>query len=375
MTTMNPLRSLPWRGSVTTGLFSRRSAAGADTNGSAVRFVAFFFLAISVCMTLASGPVEAADGFQQHWYGGFGIGISRLEPDPDTTIYFNEETRSRGGKLLLGYDWSKRFSVEAYYADLGEARIGSTEPAVPGGDIGYKDYGLSALYYLFKQRDSHRGLAFFLRAGAGKMENKTELPYRRLNDTHLLLGAGFQYGFANGVALRSDLDLYDADSRLVTIGLLSRFGWQGAEEPLRREEPSSPVVSSPAPTAPSPLPSSAPAEEKVKLGELGTVYFATDSAELDKRARAVLDEVASELLRVPGAIVEVEGHTDSRGTEAYNQALSERRARAVIDYLTVKGIEKRRLVAKAHGERRPVASNDTARGRQLNRRVELHERK
>jgi len=85
--------------------------------------------------------------------------------------------------------------------------------------------------------------------------------------------------------------------------------------------------------------------------------------------------VASELLRVPGAIVEVEGHTDSRGTEAYNQALSERRVRAVIDYLTAKGIEKRRLVAKAHGERRPVASNDTARGRQLNRRVELHEQK
>jgi len=169
MTTMNPLRSFPWWRSVMTGLLSRNSA-GADTNGSAVLFVAFFFL----------------------------------------------ETRSRGGKLLLGYDWSKRFSVEAYYADLGEVGIGSTEPAVPGGDIGYKDYGLSALYYLFKQHDSHRGLAFFLRAGAGKMENETELPYRRLNDTHFLLGAGFQYGFANGVALRSDLDLYDADSRLVT---------------------------------------------------------------------------------------------------------------------------------------------------------------
>jgi OOP family OmpA-OmpF porin len=67
----------------------------------------------------------------------------------------------------------------------------------------------------------------------------------------------------------------------------------------------------------------------------------------------------------------VEGHTDSTNTDAYNQDLSERRARAVVDWLVAKGVQTRKLKSKGFGRMKPVASNDTAQGRALNRRVEL----
>ena len=70
-------------------------------------------------------------------------------------------------------------------------------------------------------------------------------------------------------------------------------------------------------------------------------------------------------------MVEVAGHTDSMGSEAYNQGLSERRAQSVQDYLVSKGVKAQRLTAKGYGESMPVASNDTDAGRAENRRVEL----
>ena len=69
--------------------------------------------------------------------------------------------------------------------------------------------------------------------------------------------------------------------------------------------------------------------------------------------------------------LQIEGHTDSTNTDAYNQALSERRAKAVVQWLTAKGIAPVRLQAKGFGRMHPVAGNDTAQGRALNRRVEL----
>ena len=70
-------------------------------------------------------------------------------------------------------------------------------------------------------------------------------------------------------------------------------------------------------------------------------------------------------------IIEVAGHTDSTGSDAYNQRLSERRAQSVAQYLEGQGIRPLRIVTEGYGERYPVASNETAAGRQQNRRVEL----
>ena len=101
------------------------------------------------------------------------------------------------------------------------------------------------------------------------------------------------------------------------------------------------------------------------------VHFGFNEATLTPEARAILDKAAGLLKTNEHVVVEVAGHTDSVGSEEYNQALSERRAVAVKDYLESQGITATRLSARGYGETQPVASNDTDAGRALNRRVEL----
>lgn len=104
---------------------------------------------------------------------------------------------------------------------------------------------------------------------------------------------------------------------------------------------------------------------------LGDVLFDTGAAKLKPGATSTLDRVASFLKNNNGTKVLVEGHTDSRGSDEYNQQLSDRRAQSVADALTFHGIDQHRVQAMGRGKTLPVASNDTPAGRQQNRRVEL----
>jgi outer membrane protein OmpA-like peptidoglycan-associated protein len=104
---------------------------------------------------------------------------------------------------------------------------------------------------------------------------------------------------------------------------------------------------------------------------LGDVLFDTAAATLKPGAGAVLDRVAGFLKENDGTKVMIEGHTDARGSEQYNQQLSERRAQAVVDALAFRGIDRGRVEAVGRGKSLPVASNETAAGQQQNRRVEL----
>lgn len=101
------------------------------------------------------------------------------------------------------------------------------------------------------------------------------------------------------------------------------------------------------------------------------VDFDTDKWEIKPEDYAILDEVVAVLKRNPTLRVEIEGHTDNRGSEVYNKKLSEKRAEAVKNYFMNKGIEAKRLSAGGYGFSRPVASNDRREGRAQNRRVEL----
>jgi OOP family OmpA-OmpF porin len=105
--------------------------------------------------------------------------------------------------------------------------------------------------------------------------------------------------------------------------------------------------------------------------ELDGVNFDFDKATLRPEAMVVLDEAAALLEKHERVVIEVAGHTDSVGSEEYNQGLSERRANAVRDYLTSKGVKASRLTARGYGESMPIASNDTDEGRAENRRVEM----
>jgi OmpA-OmpF porin, OOP family len=101
------------------------------------------------------------------------------------------------------------------------------------------------------------------------------------------------------------------------------------------------------------------------------INFAFDSAVIAAADEAILDVAVEQLQSNPDVRVRITGHTDSTGPDGYNQNLSERRARSVLDYLVRKGIARGRLEAAGQGESQPVASNDTRDGRAQNRRVEL----
>jgi len=101
------------------------------------------------------------------------------------------------------------------------------------------------------------------------------------------------------------------------------------------------------------------------------VFFETDSAELTPAARRDLARLATYVREHPDRNVVIEGHTDSQGSDAYNDELSLRRAESVRSYLAQQGVDAARLVAQGYGERHPIASNGSADGRQQNRRVEM----
>ena len=101
------------------------------------------------------------------------------------------------------------------------------------------------------------------------------------------------------------------------------------------------------------------------------VTFDVGSATLKPEFRATLDKVAESLIQYPDSLVDVYGHTDSTGSDAFNQTLSENRARTVLNYLVSRGVPAARVRSQGFGETLPVASNDTVEGRAKNRRVEI----
>jgi len=101
------------------------------------------------------------------------------------------------------------------------------------------------------------------------------------------------------------------------------------------------------------------------------VTFSTDSSQIQPGFYRTLDDVSATLNRYPESYLDVVGHTDAVGSEAYNQQLSERRATAVANYFRSRGVEPARIAAYGMGEPQPIATNATAQGRQANRRVEL----
>ncbi|MGF1548390.1 MAG: OmpA family protein [Thiotrichales bacterium] len=141
----------------------------------------------------------------------------------------------------------------------------------------------------------------------------------------------------------------------------------GGTPPVKAEPAPPPKPVTPPPPPPAPV---APTVEKVTLD--GTVLFGFDQAKLTPAGQAALDQVVERLRgfdRVSSIVVT--GHTDSVGSDAYNQKLSERRAKSVSDYLTSKGVNNQLISSQGMGEGSPIADNKTKDGRAKNRRVEV----
>ena len=111
--------------------------------------------------------------------------------------------------------------------------------------------------------------------------------------------------------------------------------------------------------------------DTLRLRLPGNITFATDSNSIDPRFYPVLNDVALVLNKYPKTTLKVTGHTDSTGSDSYNQALSERRAMSVKNYLISQQVDSRRLTTVGMGEYDPIVGNDSPELREQNRRVEL----
>lgn len=111
--------------------------------------------------------------------------------------------------------------------------------------------------------------------------------------------------------------------------------------------------------------------DNITLNMPGNVTFALNSADVNSQFYSALDGVSMVLKEYDKTVVEVAGHTDSTGSDQYNQALSQRRAQSVAAYLSSRGVNSQRLLTVGAGKNYPIASNDTEQGRAANRRVEL----
>ena len=127
-----------------------------------------------------------------------------------------------------------------------------------------------------------------------------------------------------------------------------------------------PAPAAAAPAAPKPAPAAAS-----KVTYAADAFFDFDKSVLKPEGKAKLDDLASKVKGINLEVIIAVGHTDSVGTDAYNQKLSVRRSEAVKAYLVSKGIEKNRVYTEGKGEKQPVADNKTAEGRAKNRRVEI----
>ncbi|MET4578899.1 outer membrane protein OmpA [Ottowia thiooxydans] len=152
-------------------------------------------------------------------------------------------------------------------------------------------------------------------------------------------------------------------------------GCDGALQPAAAPAPAPAAAPAPAPAAaPAAAPAPAPAPAPVaasKVTYAADAFFDFDKSVLKPEGRAKLDDLIGKVKGINLEVIIAVGHTDSVGSNAYNQRLSVRRAEAVKAYLVSKGIERNRIYTEGKGETQPVADNRTAEGRAKNRRVEI----
>lgn len=347
----------------------------------------------------SSGNRQGRRQFKRSVYASTGLGASRLEPDNSQIPTWNVSDKvNAGGQITLGADVNRHFSVELHSADLGSAGVEKFGGSLRGR-INYHMHGGSVLWYAGKNRhrSKRNGLTGYGRAGVALMDNSPvgNAPYSQRNSTQMLVGAGLEYATQLGVGLRAEVISFDADAQYAQLGLIYRLGRQPQQKQreifhARRENAVAPVpgiaaarvtpkdgdndgVADASDKCPATKAGATVTSEGCAVfdGALAGVNFYSTSARLTFEAKRVLNEVADVLAEYPHVRISVQAHTDSVGSTAYNQDLSQRRARTVVRYLGQHGIDTELLVPTAFGESQPIANNNTVEGRARNRRVEL----
>jgi outer membrane protein OmpA-like peptidoglycan-associated protein len=338
------------------------ASAGSDTSAPPSGSESFdnrFYLAPMGAMAISRHPQSFGDAFG----GGLAIGKSVIphlgvEIVGDYLHYKGKSVTTPGSGLICGLLSSCPDVVTSY-----------SGKSIYGGGLGLNGYVMPSNYGLFVHADAQAGDRFVWNAGLG-----LDLP--------IMSGA-----FAVRFEALYHKELNVNPEPLYHLGVRIPLGSVPAPAAPPPEPPTQVVpAEAPPPPPPEPPPAPPPATcqspapgqpvslEGCKVGDtivLHGVNFDFNKATLTLNAKALLDQVADALLARKDVNVEVDGHTDGVGGEAYNQRLSEHRAASVRQYLIGRGVDAGRITSKGFGKSKPVASNDTEEGREQNRRVEL----
>ena len=314
---------------------------------------------------VASAPrIATADDYQGRLFGGVDLGV--MQPLNALNRYVQT-----GGSLapFIGYKFFDDKDLQLNLGLMGELQmIGGGASACTGCVRGLNDNDTWALSYLAGPRISLPvgPLEFYGDILGGGMTGFASSP-SAISDTSggFQTGGGINYNINDNVGLGLFGNWSRQYQRVHGVGDV-RFVTTGIELMVQQSPPAPPPP--PAPVAPPPAPAAVPMKKKIVLRG---VNFDFDKSNIRPDAVPILEQACKTLKAEPSIDVSCQGHTDSVGTDAYNQALSVRRADSVRNWLVKCGIPASRLTAKGFGESQPVASNDTAEGRAQNRRTEL----
>ena len=341
--------------------------------------------ALGASLLLGSAVAQAAEEVGQAYLKGLGTYIIA---DDDRNV----EDEFAGGLVGFGYALSEHFNVEFDFQNLSLDGDGTFDGGE--GAVDYPDQDQTAVNLNLINMYNRDGLfAPYILAGIGIVN--TDIGSEDGDDLQGQLGVGVLTRlWGSRLSLRTEALARGQDASdnltdiLFNVGLSVALGTKAV--PVAAAVPV--VAAAPPPPPPPPAPPADTDGDGVidsidqcpdtpkgeRVGPQGCtcdvtrqLQFKTSSAELSDGDKLILDEVAENLKRLKFISGTVVGHTDSTGSEAYNQALSERRAQSVITYLETRGIDPGRLKASGAGESQPIADNGTREGRALNRRVVL----
>ncbi|MEX0333537.1 OmpA family protein [Vibrio tubiashii] len=311
-------------------------------------------LAVVISSALALASMNANADF----YLGGKVGKSWLD-DACTSITANCDDDSMAAGVLAGYQFMDYLSLEAGYDYLGEFTAdGLADDKVKAFTIAPK-LNLSLTEDIF----------LYGKFGGARVD------YGNKNDNSFLGAVGFEVDSHKNVSIRLEYQrLTDVNNDYVraavnsaTLGFVYKFG---ASEPLASE----PYVAEEKVVEEVVVEEAVVVTPVLKTFETKVVdsgAFALNSAELKPESLPMLEELVQFMKQYPQSNVEITGYTDSSGAAAYNQKLSEKRAKSIESALLNAGVDSSRITAKGEGENNPIASNDTVEGRAQNRRVEI----